>query len=342
MIWIHFVVLVLCCHFDSFNSPSSLSSLTVGAVRLRENSNVLVPNNDVNVKAKIKQALNGDVDVYELKSVGINKIIESVKNPKSEKLIVDQLEKSARNGNDNQQPVMAASAMNFTTENSTLSHTTPTTVGFNENNVTTTPENFTTTPQWIMTTQPTKIESTTMSFNFTSNLPTTWTTPRIDINATTKSNETSSTLTYYESTISNETTTDITSTAPESTSTTHIPQTNSILTNECVLSDQSDIKPKWIDTDGKLNEDAIKAEDGSVEILDFSRNFQTQLDYDKFIRTFVQINTLMVSMILFTSVIVLEVGDTREISNREILKLIVYFPNLIARKISLDGFQRSD
>lgn len=333
MTWIHFVVLVWCCHCCPFNSPSSLSSLTVGAVRLRENSNVLVPNNDVNVKAKIKQALNGDVDVDELKSVGINKIIESVKNPKSEKLIVDQLERGARSGNENQQPVMAASAMNFTTENSTWSYTTPTTVGFNEN-VTTTPENFTT-PEWIMTTQQTN-ESTTMSFNFTSDVPTTWTTPS-DINATTTYNETSTTPAYYESTVSNETT-------PESTSTTHTPQTNSILTNECVLSDQSDIKPKWIDTDGKLIEDAIKAEDGSVEILDFSRNFQTQLDYDKFMRTFVQINNLLVSLNLrlFTSVIVLEVENTRKISHREIFKLIVYFPNLIAREISLDGFQRSD
>lgn len=124
MNWNLFVLALCLCEI---NSPSSLSSI-VDATRLRENSNVLVPNNDVNLKAKIKKAFNGDVDVVELKEVNIERIKEEVKNPKIEKLIVDQLEKGSPSPSIEHENVdveiAAANAENFTVENSTLTSTT--------------------------------------------------------------------------------------------------------------------------------------------------------------------------------------------------------------------------
>jgi hypothetical protein len=82
-----FLIVISCC-LSGVYSPSS----SVSAVRLRDNSNVLVPNNDVNLKAKIKKAFNGDVDLVDFQEIKINDI--KVKNPKIEKLIVGQLERN--------------------------------------------------------------------------------------------------------------------------------------------------------------------------------------------------------------------------------------------------------
>lgn len=62
-----------------------------------------------------------------------------------------------------------------------------------------------------------------------------------------------------------------------------------------MLSEQSDIKPKWVDLRGKLVLDVIKAEDGNVEIADLSRKFQSQVDYEKYVKNLESTSKLSVS-----------------------------------------------
>lgn len=219
-------LLVLACLSGTY-SPSSVS-----ATRLRDNSNVLVPNNDVNLKARIKSAFNGDVDPVDFQEIRIDKIKEEVKNPKIEKLIVDQLERSKNvEYEENEQ-------MNVMLENDDEF--------YNYTSSTNSYENLTT--SYYETTLFNFTFATPTEYNFTDN------------------------VTYPYNVTEGDT------------STSSIPFYNEIHENQCILSDFNEIKPNWFDKEGRLNVDVIKANDGSVEMLDLSRKFDSSHEYEEFIR----------------------------------------------------------
>lgn len=278
MRWMFLVLLSCLCQI---NPPSILSPLSsvVAAVRLRENSNVLVPNNDVNLKAKIKKAINGDVDVVDLEEVDVEEIKEKVKNPKIEKIIVDQLERGKNKDEVKEVSVMSAMNLNenFTTES------------LQSENVT---QNFNFTTPFQSTIEK---YNATVSVNYTMTSSTSG-----HVNSTLNSTssyvptEASTTPMFY-----NETTTtegNWTSTTVNYSSSTFIPVIHEAKEiNQCILNDREDIKPKWINYKGKLEVDAIKAEDGSVETSDFSWKFKSQNDFRDSMRNFMSTNKLMVS-----------------------------------------------
>lgn len=249
------------------------------AVRLRENSNVLVPNNDVNRHA-VKKLLNGDeVDPKDLSE----NEIENVKNQKIVKLFKKRLLKANKVFDDKNRNVEENKIDRDVTEMfvgnfgalSKLYIVSPT-PKWPRDESTTVEYNETT---FVMATT----SSTEMSNSTTfpaSTIPTgTSTVPPLVLETTTVQSYTTTGNTTAESV-----STSLSSTiAEDPTSTTPSSERiyDDVQGDECILG-KAERRLEWLTKLGALNEVFIHSELGFVHLRDLSRTFNSQNPYENF------------------------------------------------------------
>ena len=248
------------------------------AMRLRENSNVLVPNNDVNIHAKVKTLLSDDKSDSKDLSENEIEMLSEVKNPKNEKLrhkiiesankVFDDKNKNVEeNQIDRDQTEVIESYMNVS-DSSTQPLLSPTVnVTSSTAGSTALPVNATTSVGIPFTTEPLTWTSTTPDSNLTSPVrsetPTAFETTLIFKDNTTTSSFVKPTIPVS--------TTELPPTL--STMTTDEPTYDDLKHDECLLG-KPERNLKWVTADGCLNDNNIKLEFGFVKISDLSRKFR--------------------------------------------------------------------
>lgn len=281
------------------------------AVHTRENSNVLVPNNDVNFQAKIKKLLSDEeVDREDFSDNEIESL-NSIKNVKIEKMIAKNLEKGnkifdensqkseenqidrSESKNDKHRPDQLKNSvtppqgyetsthdLNYSSLSEPIVNFTPTINGNTTESLITT--NFWTTPNssFIPTTHSFYTSnSPTRNSSFTSELSTTPITR--SPTAPNTSSESSTNSTEFPSTPESETVTSTVTIFPPP-STTYQPIYDDLQPDECILGN-AERHLLWVDVDGNLSLSYINENYGFVRVSDLTKVFKSMSDYDDFV-----------------------------------------------------------
>lgn len=277
------------------------------AVRLRENLNVLVPNNDVNLHAEIKKLLNGDeVDpkdlsdneiesLNEIRSHKVNKLF----NKSSKKNFSDNDENDdvAENQEERDLSRLNAASLNQNQTTSTIAATTP----FNYSTSTTTSYEYETTStyNWNSTKVTPTYPSTWSNENVTTpqlttpnlNNLTSPSTPTMPVNGTEMTENVTTSLSFattvpnYNSSTSHflNITSSVTEQATEmTTSTTSETIYDDLQPDECLLG-KAERRLEWVDSQGKLFINFIISKHGYVNFKDLSRLFNGSSQAEDFV-----------------------------------------------------------
>lgn len=285
------------------------------AVRLRENLNVLVPNNDVNLHAEIKKLLNGDeVDPKDLSDNEIESL-NGIRSHKVNKLFNKSSKKTVSKDGENDDVAENQTERDLNRLNAASLNQNQTTYGNTTFNATT-PSNFSTTPnEWETAStrswndtptypstssngNPTTPQWTTPNFNDTTypatNVSTTFT-PTAAVNGTeTTRNVTTSlastpTIPIYNTTTvgttphSSSIPSAVTEQATEmTTSTTSETIYDDLQPDECLLG-KAERRLEWVDSQGKLLTNFIISKHGYVNFKDLSRSFNGSSQLENFV-----------------------------------------------------------